>query len=146
MPAAQSAVRAPVGWSARVGRWLLAGLAVLCFAIGWAGIFIPGLPTTVFWIVAVLLAGKSCPVVQRWIYSRGRPGALVRSVIETRSLSAGAKRYALVGIWAALGISAVFMLTLMGPVGTWLAIVLPIVGVGVSVYIVRGLKTTPVGI
>lgn len=130
---------------ARLTRWLLAGLAVLSFVVGWVGIFVPGLPTTVFWIIAVVLAGKSCPVVQRWVYRRGRAGQLVQAVIETRSLPADAKRAALLGMWATLAVSAVLLLTLTGQTAAWLVPVLPVVGLGVSIYIWRGLKTTPAG-
>ncbi len=127
----------------RLGRWLLTGLAALSFAIGWVGIFVPGLPTTIFWIVAVLLAGKACPVVQRWVYDNPHVGSLVRDVIEKRSLPAKAKRHAIIGMWAMLAVSAFFMLAMAGVSALWWAAILPAVGIGVSGYILWGLKDLP---
>ena len=130
--------------STRLVRWLLAGLAVLSFAIGWVGLFVPGLPTTIFWIVAVLCAGRACPVIREWVYRCGRAGTLVKGVVEERSLPRRAKRRALIGLWLCLGLSMAWLVWLQGPTVA-VAWLLPIVGIGVSVYILRGLKTSPVG-
>ena len=46
-------------------RYVLDGLGALCLALGTIGIFVPGWPTTVFWIVAVLCFLKSRPAAVR---------------------------------------------------------------------------------
>ena len=47
-------------------RLLLAGLGLLCVGLALAGVFVPGLPTTVFLIAASYLFTRSCP----WLEER----------------------------------------------------------------------------
>jgi len=124
----------------RAIRWLLATLAVGCFAVGWVGLFVPGLPTTVFWIMAVLLAGKACPVLREWIYGQGQAGELVRGVVEQRQLPHRTKRHAILGLWMSLAVSMGVLLWLRG-LHDPLAWLLPIIGLGVSWLILRGIAT-----
>jgi len=42
-------------------RWLLLGIGYLSFATGFVGMFLPLLPTTVFWIIVVICFAKSSP-------------------------------------------------------------------------------------
>lgn len=125
---------------ARAKRWVLAGLAGLCFGLGWLGLFVPGLPTTIFWILAVWLAGKSCPVIQQWVYRRGKPGELVRMIVQDRALPARAKHQAVAGLWVSLVLSGL-MLSFTSTPMVWVLAVLPAVGLGVTLIIHRGLRT-----
>jgi len=121
-------------------RLFLAGIATICFAIGWVGVFIPGLPTTVFWIVAAACAAKSCPVISGWIYQRGRTGALVKGVIEERYLPQQAKRNAIIGLWLSLTLSALILWITNAPLEAivigWL-----LIGTGVTFIILLGLRS-----
>ncbi|RYF53967.1 MAG: DUF454 family protein, partial [Comamonadaceae bacterium] len=44
-----------------VVRWLLLAFAALCLVMGVIGIFVPGLPTTVFILMAGWAAARSSP-------------------------------------------------------------------------------------
>jgi uncharacterized membrane protein YbaN (DUF454 family) len=48
-----------------IARYVLDGLGILGLAMGTIGIFVPGWPTTVFWIVAVLCFLKTRPAAVR---------------------------------------------------------------------------------
>lgn len=52
-------------WDLR--RWGLAATGLCCVGMGAAGVFIPGLPTTIFLIMASWCFAKSCPPMERWL-------------------------------------------------------------------------------
>lgn len=133
---------APPTVKARLVRLLLAGLAVLCFALGWVGLWVPGLPTTVFWIASCWLAAKSCPVIQRWVYARGRVGRSVRMIVEERALTAAGKRRALLGMALGLTVSIVVLLVLSDPGGLLIGVMLG-AGMAGAACILWGLRTYP---
>ncbi len=56
--------------------WFVAGL--LSVAIGGIGIIVPGLPTTVFFIVAAACFSRSNKRFEQWVLNLPRIGALVR--------------------------------------------------------------------
>ena len=56
-------------------RWLLLLAAVACLAMGIIGIFVPGLPTTVFVLMAGACAARSSPRLHAWLWCRPEPPA-----------------------------------------------------------------------
>lgn len=50
-------------------RWFLAALGLVSMGLGIVGIWVPGLPTTIFLIVASWLFTRSCPALDRWMRS-----------------------------------------------------------------------------
>jgi uncharacterized membrane protein YbaN (DUF454 family) len=54
----------------RIGRWALTGLGGLFVILGAIGVFVPGLPTTIFLIVACFAFARSCPAMETWLRSR----------------------------------------------------------------------------
>ena len=61
--------------TAQRGAWVAAGL--LAVALGGIGIVVPGLPTTVFFIVAAWCFSRSSPRLERWVLGLPRIGPLV---------------------------------------------------------------------
>jgi uncharacterized protein len=62
------------GRIARAG-WLAGGL--IAVAVGGIGIVVPGLPTTVFFIVAAWCFSHSSPRLERWVLNLPRIGPMV---------------------------------------------------------------------
>lgn len=100
------APRAPGGRSNPI-RWLLAALGLLCVGLAFVGVFVPGLPTTIFLMAASYLFVRSCP----WLEER-----LVRSkwfrpylpyLDRAAPLPRRARITALALMWIAVGVSSV---------------------------------------
>jgi uncharacterized membrane protein YbaN (DUF454 family) len=58
-------------------RWLLLALAGLSLATGIVGVFVPGLPTTVFLLIAAWAAARSSPRLHRWLLAHPLFGKLI---------------------------------------------------------------------
>ncbi|MBQ87793.1 MAG: hypothetical protein CL433_02950 [Acidimicrobiaceae bacterium] len=57
------------------GAWCIVG--VLAVALGGVGIIVPGLPTTVFFIIAAWAFSKSSPRLEAWVLGLPRIGPMV---------------------------------------------------------------------
>ena len=62
-----------------VARYLLLVFAGLCVALGVIGIFVPGLPTTVFILMAAWAAARSSPRFHEWLESNPTFGPMLRN-------------------------------------------------------------------
>ncbi len=51
----------------RLRRWLLVAAGSACLALAAIGVVTPGLPTTIFLILAAAAFTKSCPVLSDWM-------------------------------------------------------------------------------
>ena len=116
------------------GCWFVAGW--LAVAVGAIGIIVPGLPTTVFFIIAAGCFGRSSPRFERWVLDLPRIGPMVRSYREGLGMPRRAKVAALSMMWAAIAISAVLL-------RDKLVIVVVVIALGVvgSVYILWRVPT-----
>jgi len=96
---------APPTTPPRLQRWLLAGLGVICVGLGAVGVFVPGLPTTVFLLMACWLFARSCP----WLEDRLVRVPLFRPFLVYLKPGARmprrAKLTALSAMWLAIAVS-----------------------------------------
>lgn len=60
-------------------RWLLRALAVTSLGLGIAGVFIPGLPTTVFILIASWAAMRSSPRLHVWLWQHRLFGPMLQN-------------------------------------------------------------------
>lgn len=72
-------------------RWALRLLAVVALTLGIAGVFIPGLPTTVFILIAGWAATRSSPRLHLWLWRHKLFGAMLRNWAEGGFVSRKAK-------------------------------------------------------
>ncbi len=62
----------------RIARWLLMAFAWLCVVLGLIGVIVPGMPTTVFILMAAWAAARSSPRMHAWLYAHRLFGPLLR--------------------------------------------------------------------
>jgi len=90
----------------RVARalWLAGGGVAV--ALGGLGIIVPGLPTTVFFIVAASCFARSSPRFEQWVLDLPKIGPLVRDHRAELGMARRAKAVALSMMWVAIAVSA----------------------------------------
>lgn len=76
-------------------RLMLIG-GFLAFGLGWAGVFVPGLPTTIFWILAALAFLRTNERMYRRIVSDKRFGPGIRLFVEEGKISGRGKLVSIV--------------------------------------------------
>ena len=115
----------PLAWPLRVA---LVCLGAISLAIGIIGLFVPGLPTTVFVLFAAACAARGSPRFHGWLLAHRLFGPIIRDWQDGGRVSRPAKRAATVSMavcalilllvtspgWALLGI------TVMAIVLAWL--------------------------
>lgn len=95
--------RGPMTW-----LWFVAGLASV--GVGAVGVVVPGLPTTVFFIVAAACFARSSPKLERWVLDLPRIGPVVRDHRAGLGMPRRAKVVAITMIVAVSLASGIFAL------------------------------------
>ena len=114
--------------------WNLAGSFFV--GVGIVGIFLPLLPTVPLLILAAFCYWKGSPKFYNWLINLGAVGKLIKDFREGKGLPAKAKFRAILYMWISIGISITFFVSNMA-----LRMTLVLVGIGVTVYILR-IKTS----
>ena len=109
-------------------RWVWFAIGWIAVGLGAIGIVVPGLPTTVFFIVAASCFARSSPRFERWVLDLPRIGPMVRDYRAGLGMSRRAKAFAIVTmlVFASLGIA----LSWDAPVIAGIIAVAVLVGVG----------------
>jgi hypothetical protein len=90
----------------RLARWLWFGAGWIAVGIGSVGLVVPGLPTTVFFIIAAACFSRSSPRFEQWVLSRPGIGPMVRDYRSGLGMPRRAKVAAIVSIVVVCGLSA----------------------------------------
>lgn len=90
-------------------RWLLAAVGVIAVALGALGVFVPGLPTTVFLLIASYCFTRSCPWLEDRLLRVPLFAPYMRFLDERRPMSARARAIALANMWASVLLSLVWL-------------------------------------
>lgn len=127
------APRAPGGLSRAL--WIFLGLAAC--GLGFAGIILPGLPATVFFIAAAACFARSSPRLLEWVLRLPKVGPLVRDY----RAGLGMPRSAKVAATTVMLVAGTLSVTLLSHTGLRILIVL-LLAVGAFV-IWRSIPTAP---
>ncbi len=89
-------------------RLLLIISGTICVGLGILGMFLPLLPTTPFLLLAAACYGRSSQRLYNWLLYNRWFGKYIRSYTEKKGIPLKIKIYAVILLWVAIGISAVF--------------------------------------
>jgi hypothetical protein len=90
-------------------RWLLAGAGVIAVALGAIGVVVPGMPTTVFLIVASYCFARSCPWLEERLLRVPVFGPYMAFVDEGRPMPRRARIVAFGAMWLSVSLSLVWL-------------------------------------
>ncbi|HEY9594635.1 MAG TPA: YbaN family protein, partial [Spirochaetia bacterium] len=93
------------------------------------GVFLPGLPTTIFWILAALAFLRVNRRMYQRIVSHPRFGAAIRLFVEEGRISRRGKVISIVAMFVGAGVSVALLPTL------WVRLVVAVVVIAASVYV-----------
>lgn len=112
--------RQPVSWVRDPRRWAFAGLGVASVGMGWLGVFVPGLPTTIFLIIASYCFARSCPWLEDRLLRIPLFAPYMKVLDEGRGMSKQAAASALVSMWSCVAVSLTILYA-AGRLAPWIA-------------------------
>ena len=74
-----------------MSKIVLLALGWICVSLGFIGIFVPGLPTTIFLIIALWAFTKSSKRLRNWLLNHKRFGPILRNWQEYKVVPLRAK-------------------------------------------------------
>ena len=111
-------------------RWLLAAAGVLAVVLGGIGVFVPGLPTTIFLIVASYCFARSCPWLEERLLRVPLFAPYMKFVDERRPMSTRARVVSITAMWTSVLFSLAW-LRASGRLSTALAVtIIGVAGIG----------------
>jgi uncharacterized membrane protein YbaN (DUF454 family) len=105
---------------------------ILCVALGYVGILIPGMPSTVFFICALWAFKRSSPRFESWLLNHPVFGSVLRDWEERKVISPRIKAIAITSLVVCVGISVLIIHSEWAKV-----LVLVMAAVGVAVIATR---------
>ena len=111
---------------------LVLGLGWLCVVLGFVGVFLPVLPTTPFLLLAAACFVRTSPKFYQWLVEHPRMGKYLVYYLDGKGMPLRAKIYTLVLMWSMLLLTTFVLVN-----RPMLHYLLPAIGVGVSIYILR---------
>ncbi|HSM67634.1 MAG TPA: YbaN family protein [Ilumatobacteraceae bacterium] len=92
-----------------VTRLFWAAIGLMFVGLGSIGVVVPGLPSTVFFLVAAWCFARSSERLERWLLELPGVGPLVRDARAGLGMPRRTKATAIVMMWTAIGVSAVLL-------------------------------------
>jgi len=128
----QERVQTAVNISQRpVVRWTLMFAGTVLVGIGILGIFLPLLPTTVFFLMAAWCYARSSQRFYDWLHTNKYFGTYLRNYRERKGITLSSKISTLVILWCSIGYSVVVTDSIA------IHAVLAAVAIGVTIHILR---------
>jgi len=97
-------------------RWMWKGFGFLFVGLGMIGIYIPGIPTTSFMVLAAVCFAKSDPKMYSWLLNNPLFGHYIRDFIEGKGIPFVSKVFIIGLMWTAVSLS-IWTITIAGDPG-----------------------------
>lgn len=122
----------------KLGRTLFVIGGILCIVLGTLGIFLPVLPTTVFFLLAAAAFARSSDKLYNWIMHHRLFGRLIRNYRLYHAVLLQTKVVSVTFLWLTIGASAFFAVDQW-----WLRGLLVLIAIGVTWHILALKTLTP---
>lgn len=119
----------------KIYKYFLIGLGWIFVTLGIIGIFVPLMPTTIFFILAAASFARSSDRFYNWLINHPKFGKFIKDYREKRGMPLKSKVIAVAMLVLAIGSSAYFFTEEL-----IVRLVLILIAIGVSTYIIS-LKT-----
>lgn len=119
-----------------VHRWVFIALGLLAFALGGIGVFVPGLPTTVFLLIGSFLLARSCPGLRARLLAHRVFRPYARFVEPGGVITRRDRITGLTGMWSAISVSVVVLALTVHP-AWWVTALIVATGLLGTWFIVR---------
>lgn len=115
-------------------KLLFITLGSIFSGLGFLGIFIPGLPTTPFLLLAAACYVRSSDRLYAWLLHHNLLGKYIRDFEKTRSISLHGKIVSLIMMWTMISLSALvfikiitvkIIIVILGLIGTFVILSIP---------------------
>jgi uncharacterized membrane protein YbaN (DUF454 family) len=116
-------------------RWLLITGGFILIGVGIVGIFLPVLPTTIFFILAAWCFARSSAKFHHWLHHNRWFGKYLRDYSAEKGMALKSKIYSILLLWAGITFSAFFLTD-----NFYVRILLLAIAIGVTLHI-ASLKT-----
>lgn len=116
-------------------RFVLIGFGFIFVGLGVVGVFVPGLPTTPFLLLAAACFARSSKKFYNWLLNHRIFGTYIKNYREHRAITLRGKIMSLSLMWLVMGYTAFFAIS-----NLFVSIIIILIGLGVTKHILS-LKT-----
>ncbi|MCR4416360.1 MAG: YbaN family protein [Ignavibacteria bacterium] len=93
----------------KLKKYLLMAFGLIFVSIGLIGIFVPGLPTTIFMILAAYCFIRSNEKLYNWVINNKIFGSKVKHFMETKTIPLRGKIHSISAMWLMVILSIIFL-------------------------------------
>lgn len=115
----------------KILRWVLIITGTVLVGIGVLGIFLPLLPTTVFFLLAAACYARSSEKFYHWLLHNRWFGKYIKNYRSGNGMTLGSKIFSLTFLWAAILYSVIF-----GTENFFVRFILVLIAAGVTLHLV----------
>ena len=115
----------------KLKKYFLIVTGIFSVVLGVAGIFLPLLPTTPFFLLAAACFFRSSKSLYAWLINHKFFGKRIQYYRVYKAISLKSKLFSLALLWLTIGYSVFFVVKIF-----WIKIILLLIAIGVSIHLI----------